>query len=446
MSPTIILKSAIVIAPFTLLLGRAAQAFGLYMFMLVIPFLLIGVRRTNNILHFSRIGWALVGLYTVFPIFDALALIRGFEPTAEAWSGAHGWSFLLRSQYSSSVGIISLLIALTPYISRPMSPKIAGFKADEWVRLWMIGAVAANVVLLCVVIAQFGTGWNMSKAAAYRPDRLMASGFYRAAGACDHPIPFAGSILAQFGIYLHLATSKWAAPRWQKMACIWIAVASLICIVLSGSRFALIVVVFAMLLIVARLAKNTWQRLVAVSALGLCGAVVVKVTGMWERFAELSFGSLDGLLGGRSKLWQANWDLWQQSPTFGHGGAWLTNQIRKEWYEGLGMPEFNGSYNSHNLFLEILTSAGLVGLVMSLVMGYIFWRSWRRLYQTVHAPWARAVMLGLVLNFFHGLTQTAYFDSPVTMMLVYPFLLMFWADQLRESKNSYNDPVVKMRQ
>jgi|GEM_PF-1746370 len=430
MSRASFLKLAIVTAPFTLLLGRAAQAFGLYVFMVLVPYFLIGLRRTNNIFHFSRIGWALVAIYMVFPLFDALALIQGFEPTEEAWKGAHGWSFVLRSQFSSAIGIVSQLIALSPFLLSARSSQLQTVKSDQLMQWWMIGAIVANVVLLVVVVAQFSTGWNMSAAASYRPDRLMTNGFYRAAGACDHPIPFAGSVLAQFGLYLYLATSNANLPPWQKWGSAAIAAISLVCILLSGSRFALLVAALALVWPVWKLAKTARLRVIALAALLVAGMAFVKAAGMWDRFAELSLSSFDSLLGGRAKLWQANWELWQQSKAFGHGGAWLTHQIRKGWYEQLGMPEFSGAYNSHSLILEVLTSAGFIGAILVAIFAVIFVRHWRKIYHTKQGIWAQGLMFALGLNLIHGITQTTYFDTPVAMMLVYPLLLLFWEDQM----------------
>ncbi len=79
----------------------------------------------------------------------------------------------------------------------------------------------------------------------------------------------------------------------------------------------------------------------------------------------------------RISFWQASWDAIKQRPLFGYGldnqGEVLIKYYQKDW----GIFNNVNSYpnRAHNLFLDILLTRGIFGLVTYLVLLYLFFRT-----------------------------------------------------------------------
>lgn len=144
----------------------------------------------------------------------------------------------------------------------------------------------------------------------------------------------------------------------------------------GGNRLSLVVtcvVVAAVLAVVAR-----WGRLAiaccAVSAVGTAYlaldprlALIDDAGRSIGLFATQGQSASElGSLSGRSEMWQKMWDSYLESPIIGHGYFVTSQQGRVYvWYEW-------GNWTAHNLYLQLLTTTGLVGTTLILGgLGYL---------------------------------------------------------------------------
>jgi O-antigen ligase len=65
---------------------------------------------------------------------------------------------------------------------------------------------------------------------------------------------------------------------------------------------------------------------------------------------------------GRGYIWQGSFDLWEKSPVFGNGPRAFYEAAA--YYNNLG----SGAYHAHNELLNVMVTAGIVGLIAALVL------------------------------------------------------------------------------
>ena len=90
------------------------------------------------------------------------------------------------------------------------------------------------------------------------------------------------------------------------------------------------------------------------------GLHLAEDVGEFVGFAAKQGQSRDELssLSGRSEMWQKMWKSFWDSPLIGHGYFVTTRTGRMyAWYEW-------GNWTAHNMWLQLLTTTGIVGLVL----------------------------------------------------------------------------------
>jgi O-antigen ligase len=120
-------------------------------------------------------------------------------------------------------------------------------------------------------------------------------------------------------------------------------------------------------------------------------------------------GELEGLhsISGRTDMWVAIWDHYQESPWIGHG--YFVTSPRGEFF----MWGLWANWTAHSVPLQALVSTGLVGAVLlALGLGLPFARAWT---QRSHSPWnTRLWYLILLLGawyFVWGLFNESWLGS-----------------------------------
>lgn len=122
-------------------------------------------------------------------------------------------------------------------------------------------------------------------------------------------------------------------------------------------------------------------------------------------------------------FWHAHYEMILDKPWLGHGFGTDT-EYRKPYYEKIGFKDFKKQYEAHNMFIQILTNAGFLGLAIWLlwVMSYF-----KLIYSFTH-PIARRVALHTLWGFLAiVLTQNGFQDAEVRYALtVFCFALILW--------------------
>ena len=107
-------------------------------------------------------------------------------------------------------------------------------------------------------------------------------------------------------------------------------------------------------------AKIALGAVVGVCVLGALAQVFPQITVVFERFQEVSASATDAdATHGRSYLWERAYELWLSSPMIGHG--WGT--YRYYWEGRIDV----ATTTAHNVFLNLLSEVGIVGLFIFLI-------------------------------------------------------------------------------
>jgi O-antigen ligase len=173
-------------------------------------------------------------------------------------------------------------------------------------------------------------------------------------------------------------------------------------VLFSGSRAALIAIIPSAIYIIVSLARLTWRwRIVALAAVGglLWVFLPLVPTDTLDRIGSTSTDRSQGDLNGRSELWSAAYQTFEQHPITGVG----TGAFREEW---------SGKV-AHNVWLRLAAELGLVGLGLFLALvGIALASVWR-------APrLSRGMLLALVTSWAVGATFYNFEDKKQTWLLL----------------------------
>lgn len=223
-------------------------------------------------------------------------------------------------------------------------------------------ALAGHAVLVfSASVAAISTltqiGWG---SATSQSDRVTFLGINENEMALSCLVAFTGTSLK-----LHSQTAK---GRWSYLALFLISVILVLALVSTGTRFALLVLISHLVLLLGYLfvfERGSTTRIVTnVSLLVLTLAATGSSQMMINRLdPSMGAGRSDSgnvlELGGRLSLWRDAKEAFLQSPLFGlgHGGY---RQFQVEMGRSMSLP--------HNLLMEVAVIGGVVGLCLLLVL------------------------------------------------------------------------------
>jgi O-antigen ligase len=404
--------------------GRSSQTNALYLFGVFIPWFFYRHRLKNSPVPFINIGLWLLALHFLFPIHNFLmGVIRH-----HSWQQIDIANFM-EGAFSSAVGMSGLLMVIIGIFQkgRP-APDRQDTPLATAVEFFVTGMTAGSVVLLLFCIYQLFTGYDINPIAAFRADRQLANGLYRISGFSIHPIPFAGMCLALFSFSLVLGLTYPFEKARLKYQVRLISFIHLMLIVMTGSRVATIVAFAIFLGVLLRTRRLTLkQRVLLTAAVGGFFIVVSVASGLIYRFYEsLGRGAASGW-GERAVFWKVHAAMVKDHPWLGIGKYWLEHGIREEFYAQLGYIDFAHKYNAHNIYLELMSSVGLVGFALLCAAFYKLVCNFRSMIhhpETARLFWALSVAFGAELLF--GLTQNTLADTPVTITLLTMLWVILW--------------------
>jgi len=247
------------------------------------------------------------------------------------------------------------------------------------------------------------------------------AGLFRSAGLLESPIHYSyvAGIQACFLLSYLLRSDKKLNPKLFNLA---LAVFSLLMISLitSYTRGAWLGIAVTILVMGYMVSPRLGLKL---TAGGL--ALITVATLISTRFRERLFSLFDSNFASNTDrlfLWKINWEMFKDHPILGIG--YLQTETRAgEYATRLGRPDAYLSH-AHNIYLEMLSSTGLVGLTVYLALvTYMFWLT-VKVYQAVprDRSWWKIIVFGSLAAqiFLHigGLTEVTFRAPPSNHHLI----------------------------
>ena len=223
------------------------------------------------------------------------------------------------------------------------------------------------------------------------------------------------------GFILVCALYQWIKRMAPKPLILCAMASCLLGLFLSGSRAGMASAALGLLILILSMQSKKGALYFLIGAAALAG-VLVLVFPEWLRLNDPK-----STFGVRTDLWKAAAYCIKQRPLFGYGG-WTFGDV----YPKYGF-SFRGEVHSHNLFLELLLSCGVVGTILLLIYVYGNVKDIVRLHKSGGGrgflPLALAI---LCMVLFHGMLDMTLFSPPdgVTM-----FFMLSIAGWLRMDKD-----------
>jgi hypothetical protein len=186
---------------------------------------------------------------------------------------------------------------------------------------------------------------------------------------------------------------------------------------LSWTRFSLLLLmIFLSGLSLIYLKKNTKhlnfkKLLLALTLPGLLLLKFLKSGRIQELLTWISNPNLLLNIDKRPYFWLVHWNLFLEKPFWGHSPALIKNSTwLAQQYEKFGfgwIPEKTNYFMAHQIFLEILSQSGLIGL--------FFWTVLIGTIMQLMLQIEKGLFLGMLFLLIHGCIQNTLFDSSVML-------------------------------
>ncbi|GEM82831.1 hypothetical protein MHY01S_09970 [Meiothermus hypogaeus NBRC 106114] len=249
------------------------------------------------------------------------------------------------------------------------------------------------------------------------------SSFAGSADAADFAaIVLLGSLVA-VGLWL-TAKSSWM--RWYSLACF---AACTLAVVLSGTRSAWVAIIVTLFLVI--LPRLGWQRMLSISLmLALCFVALYQLPAVNQFLATRVTSATEDGGAGRTAIWTVGWHIAQQNLLIGHGYGTFTSLFglgaaTESALESIDTYYITDGRGAHNIYLELVSEIGLVGLGIFLAWMWVLLRVSLR--QSVHPDLIlilKACLLAyLIQGAFLGILERKYLW--LTIALLHGLSMMF---------------------
>jgi len=243
----------------------------------------------------------------------------------------------------------------------------------------------------------------------------------RPPGTLGHADYFADWLVA--ASFLALALAGVEKIPWRKRSAVGTCLLTMLAIVLTGTRGALLGILFGVLVLI--FARRIRSREVALGAAFVAGVAVLFFAPAGARLrARLHWSIEDARGGARLLLWRDSVQMAEHRPVSGYGPETFATEFPR--FESIELarayPDFYHE-SPHNMFLDTLTSEGLVGLLTLLCLcGLGAWaatNAWR-LGHPLAAPLSAAFAGLLIAQQFAVLvfTTSLYFHLLIALLIV----------------------------
>lgn len=379
--------------PFLMLSGVAAQLLGLaFSFLFLFKKNLLEDKK-----DFLGVSFGFFLLWSLFPLWNFGHFLGGKE--------ALSLKVLLSSHIPSAtlLGACGFL-----FVSRKQDFKVAD--TNDLLRGFL---VSLSFLAFYVGIQYlFGFDYRYEGFQLPRHDRFNGN-YFRAYGFYGHPLSLSSVALTLLGFFGTLLSLEEESGR--KKQFLALCFLSLFILILTGSRMpTLLACAFLFFFALRRLPLHL---ILLGSFLAL---FLLYYIGFFARILELfSAQKLSDVP--RFVFWKVHWQMFLDSPFFGHGYAQVSSSLREHYYDLAGLGDYFRKYSAHNVYLELLVEVGLVGC--SLVAGIFFYLLSFLKNFTSDKKVFYAFSVSLSLNMLHGLSQNTLFDASVLCVYLYLYLI-----------------------
>ncbi len=246
------------------------------------------------------------------------------------------------------------------------------------VRILLRACVASGGLAALYGIAQY-FGWDpWLPAAAYQAGEGPFT-IVRPPGTLGHADYFAAwlVIIAFFG----LALARLEQARWLRMAALGVSFLSIIAIVLSGTRSAILgLLAGALALTFLNRPRIRWRAVMIGVVVAACSVIFWFTPAGTKLRARAHWSSEDAWGGARLLLWRDSLHMARYHPLIGFGPETFATEFPRFESADLARayPDFYHE-SPHNIFLDALTTRGASGLLLLLAFcGLAFWVARRR--------------------------------------------------------------------
>lgn len=275
------------------------------------------------------------------------------------------------SEYTAPAGK-SLKVVLHQFLKIGLLSSVPLIAVLESVRrgagtLYLARTLAIWMVIYFVYcLVQRYTGIDFAHGLTARlGEHRYAYGVYRVSGFMGHPLTLTYNLMVMVLGSAALALFKWRDQKSSVESKLWLIVclAALATIVISGSRFVLIVLVIVPVICELRRIVKYWPYVLAFTALTIVG--LYAEGSVFGRFAEF-FDENQTIYERFPRLlfWRVHWQMFLDHPVAGVSLSGLSSATQA-YYHASGIHD--KMYTAHNIFLQFMADSGLIGLTGLLV-------------------------------------------------------------------------------
>lgn len=239
-------------------------------------------------------------------------------------------------------------------------------------------------------------------------------------GGTMFTMTFAG-ILYQIVLFTAAAalSARFSRRRWWLAAVVAAGFTALLLTMTRGAWIALFVGAVVLCLLVRRRAVVAGTAIALAAAL-LFSFVFARDEGRTIAVTELATRPADRNVATRLVLWSISWDLFRDHPVFGVGMGDYTIEADKR----LGERKVRTTVDTHNVYLHVLATRGLVGFIPFLLYFVVLLRSLGRVYSragpsSLERGYAAGAIAAVTAVLAGALTENNVEDSEVFMVLMF---------------------------
>lgn len=417
--------------------GMAAQSIGYYLCVLVLSAWILRHTLDRSHLELRRLMYYLA---LTFAIFNVMSLVNFAAFPSERMGLSLGQTLRYTRLNNVVLGTALFLLILRSLRLPTRDPRSTHAVPvvdpnQEYVLDWLLGLGLVAWVAAAAAGHQAFFGWGPTGGTLGESEQV--GSMFRARGFYAHPLSLSGVglCLASFGSFVAsrlLGRAFVDLPthdqRRLAIAAVSMVGAGSLMIYFSAGRMAWLLLLGYALLPLLLVARPSY-RLGAILGACLLGLVMLRSSDLALRISGLPEAiSGEGPGGERFVIWKGYLDYWLERPWVGHGAAQIHGGSAGRIFAGLELPSFVGEatkIRAHNLYLETLASAGLLGslVLLGLLRGsYVSLRA----HFARSASWLRdlwhAWLYSVGANALHGLAQNTFFDGYI--VTVYMAILM----------------------
>lgn len=300
----------------------------------------------------SRAGRWFTTLILATWVWDAVATAASLEPLLSLNGGAwRRYGFIVES------GLLLFVLLSAAWLAEDKNNA----------RLLLRACCTSGALAALYGIAQY-FGWD-----PWLPSKAYQAGegiftIIRPPGTLGHADYFAAWMLMV--AFLALALQRLEPARWSRIAALSVSVLAMIAIILSGARSGLLGLLVGGIVLATLTRPRVRGRVVVLMGIGVAGLTLFffSPAGAMLR-ARVHWSAEDVWGGARLLLWRDSLLMALQRPVTGFGPEIFTTEFPRFESKDLARayPDFYHE-SPHNIFLDALTTRGVIGLLLLLAL------------------------------------------------------------------------------